>query len=96
MDQVPKISIKCLCLGDVLKGQDGNKYIVCEKAKVLYWEPYVSDDVASHLGTYTVMSGDTLWKIAQKYNVCLEDILKLNPQIANPDLINVGQSINVP
>ena len=40
MDLVPKASIKSLCIGDVLSGQDGNKYVVCKNANVLYWEPY--------------------------------------------------------
>jgi len=42
MDLVPKISIKSLTVGDVLTGQDGNKYMVCEEAGILYWKPYVS------------------------------------------------------
>ena len=45
MDQVPKVSIKSLCVGDVLSGQDGNKYVVCKNANVLYWEPYETPTV---------------------------------------------------
>ena len=40
MNCVPKASIKSLTVGDILAGQDGNKYIVCKKGKILYWEPY--------------------------------------------------------
>lgn len=43
MDLVPKASIKSLTLGDVLTGQDGNKYVVCKKGDILYWEPYITD-----------------------------------------------------
>ena len=39
MDLVPKTSIKSLSIGDMLTGQDGNKYVVCKKANVLYWKP---------------------------------------------------------
>ena len=46
--------------------------------------------------TYTVVSGDTLWNIALKFNVVFEDLLKANPQIANPNLIYAGQLINIP
>lgn len=42
MDLVPKSYIKFLCIGDVLTGQDGNKYIVCDEAGILYWKPHVT------------------------------------------------------
>lgn len=44
---------------------------------------------------YTVVNGDTLWGIAKRYGVTLEQILKLNPQISNPNLIRVGQEVRV-
>ncbi len=44
---------------------------------------------------YKVVKGDTLWGIAKKYNVTLEQILQLNPQIKNPSLIQVGQEVRV-
>ncbi|KAH7399764.1 hypothetical protein BKA64DRAFT_777789 [Cadophora sp. MPI-SDFR-AT-0126] len=47
--------------------------------------------------TYTVVAGDTLSTIAtDKLGVTLEALLAVNPQITNPDLINVGDVINVP
>jgi LysM repeat protein len=52
-------------------------------------------DTASNGGKYTVQSGDTLSGIAAKFNMDLEDIKKLNEQIKNPNLIIVGQVINV-
>lgn len=47
------------------------------------------------LAAYTVKSGDTMWKISQKYNMSYSDLVSLNPQISNPALINVEQSIAV-
>jgi len=47
-------------------------------------------------GTYTVQSGDTLKKIAARFGTTLDAILQVNPQIANPNLIYVGQVINLP
>ncbi len=44
---------------------------------------------------YTVVSGDKLWKIAQAFNLSLDEILALNPQIKNPNLLYVGQKIVV-
>jgi len=46
--------------------------------------------------TYTVVSGDTLWKIAVKYETGLSELIKANSQIPNPNLIYVGQKINIP
>ncbi len=45
---------------------------------------------------YTVVRGDSLWKIAVKYQVGLSEIKSANPQIANYDLIYPGQIINIP
>jgi len=45
---------------------------------------------------YTIQSGDTLGAIANRKGIDLQGLLDLNPQIANQDLIVVGQHINVP
>lgn len=45
---------------------------------------------------YTVKSGDTLYSIAQHYNVSLNDLIRVNPQIMNPYVLTIGQSICVP
>lgn len=46
--------------------------------------------------THTVAPGDTLWKIAKRYEVGLSEIKSANPQIKNYDLIYPGQAITVP
>ena len=46
--------------------------------------------------TYVVQKNDNLTKIAKKYNCTVDDILKLNPKITNPNLIYPGQKILVP
>ena len=46
--------------------------------------------------SYTVVKGDTLNGIAKKFNTTLAEILKVNPQITNPNIIYVGQVINLP
>lgn len=45
--------------------------------------------------TYTVVKGDTLWKIASKNQVGLSELISLNPNLANPDLIYPGQKIAI-
>ena len=46
--------------------------------------------------THTVVRGDTLWKIAVRYEVGLSEIKNANPQFANPDLIYPGQTVYIP
>ena len=46
--------------------------------------------------TYYVVPGDTLRKIAARFNTTVEAILRVNPQITNPNVIYVGQAITVP
>ena len=45
---------------------------------------------------YTVVKGDTLRKIAERVNTSVDEILKLNAQISNPNIIYVGQVITLP
>jgi LysM repeat protein len=45
---------------------------------------------------YYAQSGDTLRKIAARFNTSVDAILKVNPQITNPNLIYVGQAIVIP
>ena len=45
---------------------------------------------------YTVVKGDNLTKIANKYGVTVPEILAVNPLITNPNIIRVGQVITIP
>ena len=47
-------------------------------------------------GSYTVASGDTLWKIAVNTQTGVQELIDLNPQLSNPNMIYPGQTINVP
>ena len=51
---------------------------------------------ASAVTTHTVVKGDSMWKIAVKYEVGLSEMKSANPQIKNPNLIYPGQVLNVP
>ena len=46
--------------------------------------------------TCTVAGGDTLWGIAQRYGVGLEELLQVNPSIKNPNLVRVGEQVMLP
>ena len=45
---------------------------------------------------HTVVKGDTMWKLAVKYEVGTGEIIAANPQVSNPDLIYPGQLLNIP
>jgi LysM repeat protein len=44
----------------------------------------------------TIARGDTLSGLAKKYHTTVAELLKLNPQIKNPNLIYAGRKLNVP
>lgn len=46
--------------------------------------------------SHTVAAGDTMWKLAVKYQVGTSEIIQANPQVANPDLIYPGQVLSIP
>lgn len=46
--------------------------------------------------SHTVASGDTMWKLAVKYEVGTSEIIQANPQISNPNLIYPGQILQIP
>lgn len=51
---------------------------------------------AANVVTHTVVKGDSLWKIAVKYQMGLSEIIAANPQFPNPDLIYPGQTVYIP
>ncbi|WP_257348743.1 SafA/ExsA family spore coat assembly protein [Pseudalkalibacillus decolorationis] len=46
--------------------------------------------------SHTVQSGDTMWKIAMRYQVGVSEIINANPQVNNPNLIYPGKRITIP
>lgn len=52
--------------------------------------------VASAAVEHTVVKGDSLWKIAVRYEVGLSEIKAANPQFKNPDLIYPGDTVYIP
>lgn len=62
---------------------------------------YIANEVNKLLGavedtnSYTVKKGDSLSVIAKKYNVSVDDIVKVN-SIANKNMIYVGQKLVIP
>lgn len=46
--------------------------------------------------THEVQPGETLSKIAQHFNLTLGELLAANPQITNPNIIMIGEVLNIP
>ncbi|MEA4894133.1 MAG: SafA/ExsA family spore coat assembly protein [Oscillospiraceae bacterium] len=47
-------------------------------------------------GTHTVAQGDTMWKIAVRYQIGVSELIQANPQIKNPSMIYPGQKLTIP
>jgi LysM repeat protein len=45
---------------------------------------------------YTVQPGDTLFALALEYNTTVQDIMDYNPELTDPDMIDVGQRLLIP
>jgi len=71
-------------------GYAGMKEVTASAAKI------PSGSTAKTAAVYvTVKTGDTLWAIANSRGMTLQALLKLNPGIANPNLVRVGQKVRV-
>lgn len=45
---------------------------------------------------HIVKQGDSLYEIAKRYNVPLEKLIEANPQITNPEVLNLGDKVKIP
>lgn len=45
---------------------------------------------------HSVQKGDSLWKISKLHGISLESLIAANPQIQNPDKIDVGMQVLIP
>ena len=52
--------------------------------------------VPAMAASHTVVPGDTMWKLAVKYQVGTSEIIAANPQVANPNLIYPGDVLTIP
>lgn len=66
------------------------KFIICSALFL------IMSTTARAATQHTVVSGDSMWKIAVKYEVGLSEIVSANPHISNPALIYPGQKITIP
>lgn len=50
----------------------------------------------NNMQTYRVVAGDTMYLISRRVGVPLQQLINANPQIQNPNIINIGDIINIP
>ncbi|MDL2300447.1 LysM peptidoglycan-binding domain-containing protein, partial [Clostridiaceae bacterium OttesenSCG-928-D20] len=67
-----------------------------EKGATLIPKPVITEESqSSEEQYYIVVRGDNLWNIARRHGVNLQDVIRLNPQIKNPNLIYPGDRIRI-
>lgn len=78
--------------------QSGKSYVFVVRSTANTSESAVSNTftVTGGQTEYVVVSGDTLRKIANRYDTTVAAILALNAGIKNPDLIYPGQKLTIP
>ena len=55
----------------------------------------VSESSHASRNTYSVIPGETMWAIAERYNLPLTTLIEKNPQIKNPNLIYPGDILYI-
>jgi len=71
------------------------EFLVATELELNFLPSTASSPVKSSLKTYRVKSGDTVYKIAQQYQVNPQELIQSN-LISNSDLILVGQQLVIP
>lgn len=76
-----------------MKQSTFKRFIVMLLALTLFILPA---NALAQSGSHTVSWGESMWKIAVRYQIGVSELIQANPQLKNPDLIYVGQKINIP
>lgn len=50
---------------------------------------------AASSGYYVMREADSLWSVAQRYALTMQQLLAMNPEIANPNRVRAGQKVRV-
>ena len=71
------------------------KKLITLCAAVLVLSAYTASATAAGL-SHTVVRGDTMWKLAVKYQIGTQEIIDANPEVSDPNLIYPGQVLRIP
>lgn len=80
--------------GDCLRQED--TFRITADGHAIFGLDRGDEYVVTVMKGYRVASGDTLSRIAVRHGLTLSALKEANPQIQNPDLIRVGQMVNIP
>ncbi len=71
------------------------KKIITLCAAVLVLSAHTASASAAGL-FHTVVRGDTMWRLAVKYQIGTQEITDANPEVSDPNLIYPGQVLRIP
>lgn len=49
-----------------------------------------------HVKIHMVKKGDTLYDLSKKYGISLEKLIEANPQLQDPNMLNIGDKVKIP
>lgn len=75
--------------------EDTSENEVKEKKQVTQSKPKDESKPKPSTKSHIVKQGDTMWAIAKRNGISLNDLVDKNPQIKNPNLIYPGNKINL-
>jgi LysM repeat protein len=84
-----------LVVGQELRIPAANGTTVTARAAISTAAPSSGAGPVASGRTHTVEPGDTLWAVALKYGVNIQDLIDLN-HLENPDYLQVGQVLRIP
>jgi len=70
--------------------------IRCTERRMRIRHGKVSLKEAKHLKIHMARKGDTLWNLAEKFNVHPDALFDYNPHIRNPELLEPGVKVKIP
>jgi LysM repeat protein len=96
-DTLSKIAVRCgVTVNGILRANPGitNPNLIRPGQVIILPGATLPND--PNTDYYYVQNGDTLKGIARKFNTSVDELLRLNPQISNPNRIYAGQRLVVP
>lgn len=76
-------------MGDDYKGTSSRRSKDASRSRA-------ASDGAAGGSRYHIKRGDTLWALSRRFGVSIDDIVRANPKIKDPDLIYAGDTIRIP
>ncbi|WP_410514340.1 LysM domain-containing protein [Paenibacillus sp. BR2-3] len=70
--------------------------VIGDKVKIPAVPVSALDNNSDVYHKHTVKQGDTLWKLSKAWGIPLQEMIKANPQLKNPDVLKVGEVVIIP